>query len=188
MERASFQKRSLEPVSVVFLLAAISYLGYFGSRLLENDSTRILLATVAGSVYFACMSLGPLAIFTISSLRGASLAERILATFSIPFIWMVKDVILLTQSHPFLESLYWFFNPLYIWLTCLIVGEMGAGTLIARAIKKRRGEAIRVVTPAPLLAIIIGMTIFSGLFAWGQGENIYALYLEVYRSIFGAGV
>jgi len=188
VERASFQHRILEPVIVIFFLAALSYMGYFGSRSLENDTLRLYLATATGGVYFMCLSLGPLVIFTITTLKGASLAERILASLAIPFIWMTKDVILLTQSHPLLESLYWFFNPLYIWLTCLLVAEMGLGTLIARTIIKRRREAVKVVTPAPLLAIIFGMIIFSGLFAWGQGENIYAFYLEVYRLLFGSGV
>ena len=188
MNRASFRKRLLEPITAVFILAALSYLGYYASRSLDNDSLRLFLATAAGSLYLISMIIGPLVIFIITTLRGATLAERILATFIIPFIWMVKDVILQLESHPFLESLYWFLNPLYIWLICLLVAEMGLGTLIARAIRKRRGEAVRVVTLGPLLAIIIGMAIFSGLFAWGQGENIYALYLEVYRLIFGSGV
>jgi len=188
MQTASFRDRILGPVASVFILAALSYLGYYGARTLGNDSLRLFLATVAGGVYFLSMVVGPLVIFMVVSLRGATLAESILATFAVPFIWMTKDVILQLESHPFLESLYWYFNPLYIWVTCLLVAEMGLGTLAARAIKKRRGEAVKVITIGPLIAILAGMAVFSALFAWGQGENIYALYLEVYRLIFGSGV
>ena len=116
-----------------------------------------------------------------------SLGNRILAASLVPFLWMTKDVLALMGSHPIVESLYWYFNPLTIWMVCLLAVEVGLGTLAGRYLLKRRGQTIRVVTFGPLAAILIGGAVFGGIFAWGQGENLYALYLDSYRLLFGSG-
>jgi hypothetical protein len=101
---------------------------------------------------------------------------------------MSKEVLRLTESHPLAECLYWYFNPLNVWLVSLMVLEMGIATLIARAILKRRGRQLKVVTPAPL-AVILGSLIFViSAYAWGQGENIYVIFLNGYRFFFGYGI
>jgi hypothetical protein len=65
--------------------------------------------------------------------------------------------------------------------------EMGLGTLAGRCILKRRGRDVRVVSFGPLAAIVLGSAAFGGIFAWGQGENLYALFLDGYRLLFGSG-
>ena len=53
---------------------------------------------------------------------------------------------------------------------------------------KRRGQSIKVFSLAPVASIVIGALIFGGIFAWGQGENLYSIYLDGYRLLFGSGV
>jgi len=91
--------------------------------------------------------------------------------------------------YPILECLYWYFNPLNVWLVSLMVMEMGIATLIAGAILKRRGEGqLKVVTPAPL-AVIFGSLVFViSVYAWGKGENVYVIFLNGYRFFFGYGI
>jgi hypothetical protein len=125
---------------IVFVLALISCLVYYGSRHIENRSTGQFLAAVFGTVHFCCIFFGPLYIYTDGYLRGVPLARRILASSLIPFLWMTKDVLLLTESHPFPECLYWYVNPLSIWMICLLAIEMGLGTVLARTILRRRGQ------------------------------------------------
>jgi hypothetical protein len=121
-------------------------------------------------------------------LRGTPLGWRILLTALPLFLWMTKDVLVLLESHPILECLYWYFNPLTIWMVCLLATHMGTGTLLARYVLKRRGQSIQVITPAPVAAILIGLVVFGGIFAWGQGENSFSIYLDGYRLLFGFGV
>ena len=109
------------------------------------------------------------------------------ASSLVPFLWMTKDVVVMMAAHPIVESLYWYLNPLSVWVVCLLSVEMGVGTLIGRFILKRRGREIKIVTWGPIAAIVIGAAAFGGIFAWGQGENLYLLYLDVYRRIFGSG-
>jgi hypothetical protein len=65
---------------------------------------------------------------------------------------------------------------------------MGSGTLLGRAILKHRGNPIKVVSLAPIIVILIGAIVFGGIYAWGQGENFFSLYLDGYRLIFGSGI
>jgi hypothetical protein len=101
---------------------------------------------------------------------------------------MTKDVLTILESHPLLECLYWYFNPLSIWMVCLLMVEMGAGTLLSRFIRRRRGEKVKVFTPTPIVIGLLGLVTFAGIYAWGQGENIFSIYLNVYRFLFGRGV
>jgi hypothetical protein len=183
-----FQQRVLYPVVSVLLVAGISYFGYYGSRRIGIELLRQVLAAVSGTIYFLSIFFGPLFIFVTTYLRGASLRERVLASLAIPFLWMTKDVLLLMESHPFLECLYWYFNPLNIWMACLIAVQMGLGTMIAKYILGRDGDPVKVVTVGPVVLMLVGLLIFIGMYAWGQGENIFSLYLEGYRLLFGFGI
>ena len=172
----------------MFLVALVSYLVYYGSRLIGYQPLHQALAAAFGAIYFVSIFFGALYIYTCGYVRGASLPVRILASSLIPFLWMTKDVLVMTESHPFLESLYWYFNPLSVWMVCLLAIEMGAGTLLGRAILKRRGQQMKVLTLGPVASIVIGALLFGGIFAWGQGENLFSIYLNGYRALFGSGI
>ena len=186
-ERSQF-KRAIYPVLSLLLVAAVSFWGYFGSRSVTHDAIHQLMAKIFGTTYFFAVAFGTLFIFTTAYIRGVSLSGRILAAFVVPFVWMSKEVFRLTESHPLAECLYWYFNPLNIWLVSLMVLEMGIATLIARAILKKRGQQQKVVTPAPI-AVILGSLVFViSAYAWGKGENIYVIFLSGYRLLFGSGI
>lgn len=180
-------RQSVRPVLVVFVVMAVSFSGYFGSRLVPHDGLHQVMALVFGTAYFLAVAFGPLYVFTATTLRGVSLPIRVLAAYINPVIWMTKEVLRLTEAHPFTEALYWYFNPLNVWLVSLTVLEMGLATLIARRMLRRRGEDIRVVTPAPVIISIASLVFVISVYTWGKGENVYALFLEGYRHLFGAG-
>jgi len=188
MSDIGINKRTIYPILSLLFVAAVSFWGYFGSRHISNDTIHQLIAKLFGTTYFLSVAFGTLYVFTIVYVRGVPLSGRILAAFVVPFLWMSKEVIRLTESHPILECLYWYFNPLNVWLVSLMVLEMGIATLIARAILKRRGQQLKVVTPAPL-AVILGSLVFViSVYAWGKGENIYVIFLNGYRFFFGYGI
>ena len=188
MSETDAKKGTIYPILFLLLVAVVSFLGYFGSRHVPGDTVHQLMAKVFGTTYFLSVAFGTLYIFTTAYVRGVALPGRILAAFVVPFLWMSKEVIRLTESHPLAECLYWYFNPLNVWLVSLMVLEMGIATLIARAILKRRGRQLKVVTPAPL-AVILGSLVFViSAYAWGKGENIYVIFLNGYRFFFGYGI
>jgi hypothetical protein len=188
LNTVSKQLGLVEPLVIVLSVAVISYLGYYNARYARPEWIHQALATFSGAIYFACIILGPLYIYCSAYLHGASLAGRIVVTGLVPFIWMTKDVLVILESHPLIECLYWYFYPLNIWMACLLLIEVGAGTLFARALMKRRGHTIKVITPAPVIAALAGAAIAAGIFAWGQGENIFSIYMHGYRFLFGGGI
>ncbi len=188
MERPTFKHRFINPVLSVFIVTAISFIGYFGSQHLENNALHQIIAKISGTTYFLSVAFSTLYIFTIGYIRNASMTERILASFIVPSIWMTKEVMRLSFSHPALESIYWYLNPLNIWLTSFIVLEMGIGTMIGRLILSHRGKDIKVITIAPITVILGSLGFAISVYAWGQGENIYVMFLEGYRLLFGSGV
>lgn len=177
-----------EPLFIVAIIALLSYFVYYSSRQIPNSALHQVLAAGFGTIYFLSIFFGPLFIYTTKYVQGDPLGKRILASCAIPFIWVTKDVFVLMESHPFLECLYWYFNPLTIWMLCLLAIELGLGTLLGRILLKRRGLAIRVISLIPIVAILIGTATFAGIYAWGQGENLFSLYLHGYRLLFGSGI
>jgi hypothetical protein len=182
------QQSLWKPILIVFVIALFSYIIYYGSRSIENQTLHQPLAIVFGSIYFISIFFGPLFIYTSTYSAGYPVGKRVLVTTLIPFLWMTKDVLLLMESHPFLECLYWYINPLTVWMICLLAIEMGIGTLLGRWILKRRGHPIKVISPVPILISLMGALLFGGIYAWGQGENLFAIYLDGYRFIFGTGI
>jgi hypothetical protein len=179
---------ALAPFLSVLFVALASYLLYYGSRRIENRFLHHSLAASSGLIYFGCIVLGPLYITTASYLRGASPGRRILLASLLPFLWISKDVLVLTASHPFVECLYWYLNPLSAWMVCLVAIEIGVGTLLARYLLKRRGQSLQVISPAPVAAILVGLAVSGAILAWGQGENLFSVYLDGYRLLFGSGL
>jgi len=161
---------------------------YFSAGRIANDALLRAIAGICGSLYFLSIAFGTFYVFPAAHLRGASLGERVLASALVPFLWMTKEVLRLTHAHPLVEALYWYVNPLSFWLVSFMVFEMGVGTLIARALLRRRGHALRVITPAPVVTIVLSLGVVIGAYAWGRGENLYVIFLAGYRALFGAGV
>ena len=188
MPDKALQSKLLRPPGIVLSFALVSYLGYYNAHRIGAGWLHQSTAALAGAVYFASIFFGPFYVYIRTYLSGVSLPGRILATALVPFIWMTKDVLGLLDSHPPLECIYWYLNPLNIWMACLLMVAVGGGTLVARLLLKRHGHTIKVFTPTPVFIALIGITLFAGLYAWGQGENLFSLYLHGYRFLFGGGI
>ncbi len=188
MQNKTIIKRSVFPVIVVLAVAVVSMTAYFNLRSVGNDPMVQVLTKATGILYFVSVAFGTLVVFGLSYIGGASLRERILASFVVPFFWMTKEVLRLTESHPFSECLYWYLNPLNVWLITLMVLEMGIATLVARNVLKKRGQETRVATAAPIAVIVCSLIFVISVYAWGRGENVYVMFLSGYRLFFGSGV
>ena len=46
---------------------------------------------------------------------------------------------------------------------------------------------MRVFHPATLAVLLISLSLVVSLYAWGEGENVYVMFLEGYRAFFGPG-
>lgn len=188
MKKNSFVRRFVAPVSIVFAVMSISWIGYNLSWRLDNDTIHHLLADIFGTLLFLSITFGVVVVYSMAFFRGASLPERIIASFVNPLIWVIKEVFRMLTSFAFSESLYFALNPLVVWLVLGIIAQMGLIEIICRWRLKKRGEKVKVFNVPAVLAFALGLFLVIILYAWGRGENVFSFYLEMYRAIFGPGV
>jgi hypothetical protein len=187
MEKLNFRKRFISPVLSLLLLMICSWIVYNLAWRLDNHSIHRALALIFGTLFFLSVAFGAAIIYPLTFFRGASLKERIIASSVIPLIWMTKECARLFISFSFLECLYYYLNPLNIWLLCGLCVEMGMAEMICRFRLRKRGEDVKVFVPLAAGAICVGLFIGIMMFILGEGETFYARYLELYRFFFNAG-
>jgi hypothetical protein len=187
MEKLNFRKRLISPVLPLLLLMICSWIVYNLAWRLDNHSIHRALALIFGTLLFLSVAFGAAIVYPLTFFRGASLKERIIASSVVPFIWMIKECARLFISFSFLECLYYYLNPLNIWLLCGLCVEMGTAEMICRWRLGKRGQDITSIVPRAVIAIVIGLFIGILMFILGEGETFYARYLELYRFFFNAG-
>lgn len=187
MEKQSFKRRFLSPLLILFAVMAGSWVVYNLAWRLGVPSLHRILAFGSGTLLFLSVSLGALFVYSLAYFRGASLGERVLASLVIPFLWATKECIRLYVSFSFLECLYYYLNPLNLWLLFGICAEMALAEMLCRKRLKSKGEPIRVMEPVAVCVFLASLFLVVSLYAWGEGENVYVIFLEGYRDFFGAG-
>ena len=86
------------------------YFVYFGSRKINEETTRDITAVVSGAIYVCCIFLSPLFLLITLYSNAIPIKKAILVSIAIPVIWIAKDVVVLTESHPLIEAVYWLVN------------------------------------------------------------------------------
>lgn len=188
MEKRSFAGRVLVPVAIVFATMAASWIIYNLAWRLDSRSLHQFLATVCGTLLFVSVTFGAFLVYPMAYFRGASTLERVAACLVNPFIWMTKENIRLTISYSFGESLYYYLNPLSIWLLLGVITQMGLAHMFCRWWAAKKNEDRKAFSPGALATFALGLFLTITLFAWGQGENVYVIFLSGYREIFGSGL
>jgi hypothetical protein len=187
VKRLSFRERFFTPVLLVFAVMTLSWLAYNLAWRLESTTLHRVLASVSGTVLFLSVALGTLVVYWMGYFRGASLRERIVASLINPFLWATKECLRLSISFSFFECVYYYANPLNVWLLFGMTAEMALAEILCRQRQRSQGVDIRVVHPTAVAVLIISLSLVVSLYAWGEGENVYALFLEGYRVFFGPG-
>ena len=175
------------PVLVVFLVMASSWLVYNLSWRLDNVALHRVLASFSGTLLFLSVEFGGLLVYPMAYFRGATWKERILASLINPFLWATKECIRLSISFSLLECFYYYLNPLNAWLLLSVTAEMALAELMCRGRRRRRGEDVRVLHPTAVAVLLVSLSLVVSLYAWGEGENVYVIFLEGYRVFFGPG-
>lgn len=187
MKKRTFVKRFLFPLLTVSLVMSASWIAYNLAWRLGPGGIHRPLAAAAGALLFGSVAFGALFVYPAAFFRGASPGERAAACLVNPFLWATKECVRLSVSFSFFECVYYYLNPLNIWLLCGVFAEMALAEILCRASLRRRGEAVRVLHPAALGVLGVSLFLAVSLYAWGEGENAYVIFLEGYRRLFGAG-
>ncbi len=187
VKRLDFRERFVTPVTVVFVIMTLSWLAYNVAWKLESATLHHILASVSGTLLFFSVALGTLVVYSMAYFRGASLKERIAASLINPFLWATKECIRLSVSFSLFECVYYYANPLNVWLAFGVTAEMALAEMLCRQRSRRQGADIRVLHPTAVVVLLTSLSLVVSLYAWGEGENVYAIFLEGYRFFFGPG-
>jgi len=187
MDTQPFSKRIVRPLAVLFLIAALTFIGFNSASRISNEGLFHIVAVVCGVVHMICVVFSTAIIYPVAYRRGAGPGERILGSLFVPVAWIVKEFIVVTGVYTLFESLYYILNPVNIFILTLALLQMGICELFGRRRRKRQGEDIRVFAVPAALAIVVALGIFSFLL-WGIGVYSFYAFQEGYKAIFGFGV
>ncbi len=188
MEKQRFSRRFLFPIVPVFIVMSVSWGVYNLAWRIPNAAVQHILADIFGTLLFISVTFGACYVYPAAFKRGASLTERVIASLANPLIWATKECIRMFGAFSITESLYYYLNPLNIWLLLGIVAQMSLIEMILRRGQKKRGEYVRVFTLPAVAAFVASIALVVGLYAWGRGENVFSTYLVFYKKLFGPGV
>jgi len=184
MSEKSFFHRVVIPPCVVMIPLVASFLVYFNSSRIENETLHQFVAMASGLILIVSVLLGALVIYPLAFFRGARPAERIIVSLIPAVVFEVYEIYVAGGVFTFAESLYYGLSPLSITIFLLAFGFMGLCELVCRWITRQRGGQGRILTPAPIagiVAMIIGVCVTM---IWGNGAHFFYLYINGYLALF----
>ena len=184
MPKNSFKKRFLTPVAIVLAVMIGSRIVYFNSCLIDNDTVYQYVAIVSGLVHFFSIGFGTLFIYPKAYFNGADRMERMIACLITPVVWNFFEIFKMSKVFPFLESLYYGLNSLAILTFTMTFPLMGICEMVCRYVEKRKGGTMKIITPAPVLSIIVLLVVTYITAIWGNGAHWFYIFMNGYIALF----
>ena len=187
MEQKSFSKRFILPVVVVLatmIVTAVIYL-HLAWRLGSDSLLGPVVSTVSAWLLFISIGFGASYIYPTSYFRGASVVERMAACLVTPIVWNLKEMVRVSEFFTFGETLYHGLNTAFLLAFFGALGQLGLYALICRwRLGKRGDEPVKVFSPAPVIAICVGLAALYICLLWGLGVHFFYIYIDGYKAIF----
>jgi hypothetical protein len=182
--RTSFTNRFLGPLCLALVVMLASRIVYLHSHRIDDQVIYHAVAVIAGLVQFASIVLMAVLVYPVAYFRGATPAERVIASSTNLAVWVCIDSYHVSEAFGFLESLYYGLNIgfiLFSWKCAL----MAALEFCCRHVAKRRGERLRVMTPLPFIPVLVFLLVIWVLSKEGGAYYFNRLldgYLLLFRS------
>ena len=184
MDTQSCSKRIVRPVAVLFLIAALAFIGFNNASRISNETVFHIVAVVCGVVHMICVCFGVAIIYPVAYRRGAGAGERILGSLFVPVAWIIKEFVIVTGVYAFFEALYYTLSPVNVFILTLALLQMGISELFCR---RKRARDVRGSAVPAVVAVVVALGILSFLF-WGLGVYSFYAFQAGYKAIFGFGV
>ena len=181
----TFLNRTVIPTTLVFLAWIVFHQIHFTDWEIDNDSLRLAFGNITAILLFISIGFGTSFIYPRSYKGGAGLAERMLASFFTPAAWTLKEAYRVSEYFTIPEVLYYILNTLFLLLYIFYLGQCGLWEMVCRrSRKKRTGGIVKIVTPLPVLSIVLVLAGVYVLFLWGFGVHFAYIYIDGYRALF----
>jgi hypothetical protein len=185
MERQSFLRRVIFPISVVLAVLAASSLIFDSTAHIAGKPLKAALLYPSAALMLLGLWLGPLFSNTVAFARGASVAERFLVSATVPVLWIAKTYLSFIGIYSAGELVFLIFHP-------FLFGNLGVNTLcmgLSEVISRHRlrkrapGSAVAVLTPLTVTLLAAGFLVtFLGL--WNGGQSYYFYFMDLYTFLF----
>ena len=160
----------------------------FAYNLIGTIDDAALYRTLAASIcilLYVSVGFSSLLIYPIMYFNGASFKLRVLGVYIMPMAWCIKEFYRVTAGVTFLEGLFFvFFTSIQLFLLLGQVGLIGVSELICRTIVKRKNASIKIVTPGPIIAILISLASTYFIVIWDGGLNFHLMIKMIYVKLF----
>jgi Zn-dependent protease with chaperone function len=174
MKDASFFRRFVIPLCIVVGIMAAASLIFHGARLLAPGTTRTVLLWVFGPLMFVSIWFFGFVGTPVAYFSGARFIERLIVAFANPVIWITRMMAKVSCQFSPIELVYFFLLPWTFGLVCMTLLEFSVSDLACRAIDRRRSRAVRVLSPAVLVLLVLGLAGTYFGFVRGQ-EWVYMI-------------
>jgi hypothetical protein len=125
----------------------------------------------------------PVIIYVIACPRGASLAERVVASMMPLFGWAAYQLYLAAGVFSIGETIYYGFSSAFLFAFCVLISVIGLCELVFRlTVKQHHLTKNRVL--GPIIAILMGPLSVFVLMIWGGGVHFFYVYQEGYKLLF----
>jgi hypothetical protein len=184
--RQSFWRRFLQPVGTVVLVWAVMSVVYLdGAWRLEPGALRSLLAFSSAVLLLLSLGFGALYIYPVAFFRGASTGERLAACLVTPLVWNLKEMLRVGEFFSFGETLYYGLNTAFLLAAFGSLGLAGLCELVCRwRLGQRSEQPVRILSPAPLAWVGMGLAAVYLLILWGLGVHFFYIYIQGYKALF----
>ena len=181
--RQSFSLRFLFPSLVVLGIWLVMKLVYENAWKVDLGVVNTIISWVCGLGDIVFRVLTPLIVYALACPRGASLAERVVASMVPTFAWAAYELYLAAGVFSAGETVYYGFGSAFLFVFSVLISVIGICELVFRqTARQRRREKARVT--GPILAILTGPLAVFLLLVWGGGVHFFYLYQEGYKLFF----
>ena len=187
MEKKSFFRRSVVPATIVLHIMIFSGIVYFrlAWRIDAENFLRPLITWGSSWLLFISIGFGALYIYPKAFFRGAGPVERIAACFMTPITWNIKEMVRVSEFFSLGETLYYGLNTSFLLAFFGTIGLVGLCEIICRwRLGKISAEPVKILTPAPIAAIVSGVAALYVCLLWGLGVHFFYIYIQGYRALF----
>ncbi len=183
MQNSSIKKRAVIPVGIILLITGITSVIYEYSWEFKDNEILYLLSSITTVLLFLSIFFSVFFIYPITFFRGAGIKERIFFSLIPLLVWMIKEIIRMTTVFSVGESLYFGFNPLFIFLILVTFFQMGISDFLCRVVLKKRSKEPVKIFQKPTAILLFGSLVLLFLFLvfiWKFG----IFYFDTYGKIF----
>ena len=185
MQKQNFLRRVIFPTATVFLTMVVTGVIYKNSWRIPNDGLRQVVATISAVPFFFSIGFGAMIVYPMSVSRGATTAERMLASLVTPMVWILKEIIRVNEFFTIGESIYFGLNQLFLLTIVGAFAQMGLCEVFCRWRWNKWGEEqVPMFSPTAVVCILLGIVGTYILFIWGWGTGFFYIYMELYKAIF----